>query len=323
MIASEITSGGPRLEYREPKAAPLWANALAGILRRMPAGKYRAIHHVCSGRDLEFVAQMPRELGGYKFHCSFQDAIACSVFFAGCYEEQEIAFVRSWLKPGMSFVDAGANWGLFSLLAARLVGQSGRVIALEPDPRVFLKLKSNIERNHLSQVFAFQVAVADRESEMLLAGYDGVHQNSGMSRLVASGNGSAHTFKVCSRKLDLLLTEAKLDRVDLLKIDVEGAEHAVLAGMEDGLRRSRYRSILLELHPLYSGENTPTLHEITELLLARGYKGWALDFSAETSSRASYKPRQDFRNFVRPLEHIFTDSWPHTVWLAPGQPDLI
>jgi len=322
MIASEIKTSSFWPEYREPKAAPLWANVLAGILRRMPAGKHRVIHHMRYGRDREFVARMPGELGGYKFHCSFRDHIACSVFFAGCYEAQESAFVRSWLKPGMSFVDAGANWGLFSLLAAKLVGESGKVIALEPDPRVFLKLKSNIERNHLRQVRAFQVAAADRESELLLAGHDGVNQNSGMSRLIESGGASSLTFTVPSQRLDFLLDAAGLDMVDLLKMDVEGAEHMVLAGMEDGLKRFRYRCILLELHPLHSGETRPTLREITKLLLARGYKGWSLDFSSKTSYRASYNPWQDFRKFVRPLEHTFTDPWPHTVWLAPGQPDL-
>src|SRR5882757_7062010 len=125
------------LIYREPEPAPLWANVLAGVLRRMPAGKYRAIHRLCNGREREFIARMPRELGGFRFHCSFLDEIARSVFFAGCYEAQESAFVRGWLRPGMTFVDTGANWGLFTLLAASLVGPSGRVIALEPDPRVF------------------------------------------------------------------------------------------------------------------------------------------------------------------------------------------
>ncbi|HWX54070.1 MAG TPA: FkbM family methyltransferase [Verrucomicrobiae bacterium] len=311
------------LTYREPAPAPLWANALAGVLRRMPAGKYRVIHHLCHGRNREFVGRMPRDLGGYKVHCSLRDHIACSAFFAGCYEAQESAFVRGWLRPGMSFVDTGANWGLFSLLAASLVGPSGRVISLEPDPRVFLKLKSNIERNQLKQVEPIRVAAADREAEVLLAGHDGVNQNSGMSRLVESGGASPLTFAVRSRRLDSLLDERGMDTIDLLKMDVEGAEHMALAGMEDGLKRLRYRCILLELHPLHPGETRPALREITGILLAKGYKGWALDFSFATTTRASHDPLRDFRTYLRPLEHTFSDPWPHTVWLAPGQPDLI
>jgi FkbM family methyltransferase len=311
------------LIYREPAPAPLWANVAAAVLRRMPIGRYRAIHRLCHGRDQEFVAQMPRELGGCKFHCSLRDNIARSVFFAGCYEAQESAFVRSWLRPGMSFVDVGANWGLFSLMAAKLVGPSGKVMALEPDPRVFFKLKSNIARNQLEQVHAFQVAAADREAELLLAGHDEEDQNSGTSRLVESGGASSLTFTVRSRRLDSLLDETGLETVDLLKMDVEGAEHLVLAGMKDGLQRFRYRCILLELHTLGPGETRPSPREITEILLSQGYKGWALDFSFATTLRASYHPLQDFRKFICPLEQSFTDSWPHTVWLAPGQPDLI
>lgn len=289
----------------------------------MPAGKYRAIHHLCHGRERSFVARMPRALGGYKFHCSFRDPIAREVFFAGCYEAQESAFVRAWLKPGMSFVDAGANWGLFTLMAAGLVGPAGKVIALEPDPRVFLKLKSNIERNQLHQVQTLQEAAADRDCDLQLAGHDEIKENSGMSRLVESGGASPLTFTVRSRRLDALMDEAGLDTIDLLKMDVEGAEHMVLAGMEDGLKRFRYRCILLELHPLHPGETRPTLRQITEILLARGYKGCALDFSFPTMHRVNYSPLQDFRRFIRPLEQAFTDPWPHTVWLSPDQPGLI
>ncbi len=311
------------LTYHEPNPAPLWANALAGLLRRMPAGKYRVIHHLCHGRENAFVARMPRALGGYKFHCSFRDPIAREVFFAGCYEAQESAFVRAWLKSGMSFIDAGANWGLFTLMAAGLVGPAGKVIALEPDPRVFLKLKSNIERNQLKHVRAFQEAAADRDGELQLAGHDEIKENSGMSRLVESGGASPLTFSVRSRRLDALLDEAGLDTVDLLKMDVEGAEHMVLAGMEAGLKRFRYRCILLELHPLHPGETRPTLRQITEILLAKGYKGCALDFSFSTMHRVNYRPLQDYRKFIRPLEQTFTDPWPHTVWLSPDQPSLI
>ncbi len=261
-------------------------------------------------------------MGGYKIHCSFRDHIACSVFFAGCYEAQESSFVRSWLRPGMSFVDAGANWGLFSLLAASLVGPSGRVIALEPDPRVFLKLQSNIERNQLKQVEAFQVAAADREAELLLAGHNGVDQNSGMSRLVESGGTSHLTFTVRSRPLDALLDESGIDTVDLLKMDVEGAEHMVLAGMEAGLKRFRYRCILLELHPLHKGETHPTLREVTQLLIAKCYIRMRPGLFVRYHEPRQLHPRRDFREFVRPLEQALTDPWPHTIWLSPDQPAL-
>jgi FkbM family methyltransferase len=311
------------LTNREPAPAPLWANVLAGVLRRMPAGKYRLIHRICHGRDQAFIGRMPRELGGYKFHCSFRDAIAREVFFAGCYEAQESAFVRAWLRPGMSFVDAGANWGFFTLMAAHLVGPSGRVVALEPDPRVFLKLKSNINRNHLTQILALQEAAADCNSDLLLAGYDEIQENCGISRLVESGGASTPTFTVRSQRLDSLLDKAGVDTVDLIKIDVEGAEHMVLAGMDDGLKRFRYRCILLELHQSRPLETRPSPRETTEYLLAKGYRGWALDFSLEATHQASYHPLREFIKFIRPLEHALTDPWPHTVWLSNGLPDLI
>jgi FkbM family methyltransferase len=266
---------------------------------------------------------MPRELGGFLFECSLRDNIAREVFFAGCYEPQESAFVRSVLKPGMSFVDMGSNWGFFALMAAYLTGPAGRVVALEPDPRVFRKLKSNVERNRLQQVHVLQVAAADRDAHLVLAGHDEHNENPGMSRLVESGGASELNFAVPARQLDSLLDEIGLHTIDLLKIDVEGAEHMALAGMEAGLKRFRYRRILLELHPLHPGETRPTLPEVCALLAAKGYKGCALDYSLATSRRACYRPGTHFTEFLRPLEQAFEDSWPHTLWLAPDYASMI
>jgi predicted methyltransferase len=122
---------------------------------------------------------MARQLGGCTFDCSLQDMVARNVFFAGCTAAQEIAFVRGVLKPGMNFVDVGANWGLFTLVAARSVGSAGRVVALEPDPRVLAKLKANVRRNELSQVKVLAVAAADCDSNLLLAAHDHTAENLG------------------------------------------------------------------------------------------------------------------------------------------------
>jgi FkbM family methyltransferase len=305
-----------------PDSAPLWASLLAKISRRLPAGKYRIIGWLRRSYSKPFVATMPQELGGYKFHCVTHDNVASRVFFAGCYEPQESAFARSVLRPGMSFVDVGANWGFFTLMAAHLVGTTGRVVSLEPDPRAFLKLKANIERNRLEQVRIFELAATDRNGDWILALQDETVLHLGTSRLIQNESAAPATCAVRSRPLDSLLDEAGVDGVDLIKIDVEGAEDMVLAGMEAGLERHRYRSLILELHPPQLAERKRTISEVVQALLGQGYRGFGLDHSPVTQRRAGYHPRLHVREFIQPLKEALADPWPHTVWLSPGQADV-
>jgi FkbM family methyltransferase len=266
---------------------------------------------------------MAKELGGYEFDCCLRDMFARQVFFAGCSSPQEISFLRGVLQPGMTFVDVGANWGLFTLTASYRVGSQGRVVALEPDPRIFRMLRSNVERNRLKQVQIFEVAAADRDSELTLAAHDPDGENWAISRLVDSRATQQPTFQVASRRLDHLLDEMGTTTVDLVKIDVEGAEDLVLVGMDAGLTGLRYRCILLEMHPVQLGQRGRTLRSITDALVAKGYRGYSLDHSPQASRRAYYHPWLDFSNFIQSLEQGMSHGQPHTIWLSPGEKDFL
>jgi FkbM family methyltransferase len=307
----------------ELEAAPAWANALASVTRRLPRAKSTVIDWICRGSDARFLGKMTAELGGYLFDCCLRDMIARHVFFAGCYAAQEVAVLRGVLQPGMTFVDVGADWGLMTLVASHLVGSPGRILALEPDPRAFKKLTRNLERNRLSQVRAFEIAAADNDAELILAGYDEEDEKWPTSRLVDHRSAEQNLFHVRSRQLDPLLDEAGIEAVDLIKIDVEGAEDLVLRGMEPGLTRRRYHRILLELHPLQLAERFRTERDATDLLAAKGYGGYSLDFSASAARRAYYRPWSHFSEFILPLELTRQGRTPHTLWVSPDQPDLI
>src|SRR6266566_1848196 len=137
--------------------APCWVRLSAALIRHLPAGRYRTMQKLprpCSA----FLMHLPEEVGGYSFRCDLRDTISREVCFTGRYEPQETALGRSTWRPGMSFVDVGANWGYFTLLAASLVGTNGRVLSLEPDPRLFSILRDNIVRSGLNQVTALQLA---------------------------------------------------------------------------------------------------------------------------------------------------------------------
>jgi FkbM family methyltransferase len=227
--------------------------------------------------------------------------------------------LKAILRPGMSFVDVGANWGYFTLLAAHIVGTGGRVISLEPDPRLFDVLKENLARNELRHVTALQVAAANERGTLTLAGYDERGENWGLSKLVAQPDSKANTFAVTACSLDMLLDDLGIDGVDLLKMDIEGAEALAVEGMRAGLARHRYRRILLEVHPAILAEQGRTTEEVLNLLIAAGYKGWWIDHSQAAIRRAAYSRSINPADYLKPLASSSNiDAWPHILWSVPG-----
>jgi FkbM family methyltransferase len=259
---------------------------------------------------------MPTDLGAAWFRCNPLDHISRDVYYTGRYEPQETSVVQGVLRRGMTFVDVGANWGYFTLLAAGCVGEQGRVVALEPDPRLFVQLDANIARNGFRQAIARQLAAADRQGESSFAGFDQQSEKWGLSRL--SDARSEGDFTVATCTVDALLDEMGIDAVDLLKMDIEGAEDLALRGMDAGLAQHRYQRILLELHPGILRERGRTVAQVLAHLSAAGYRGWEIDHTADVTRRLSYGRQIRVSELVRPALHaIREENWPHMLWLAP------
>ncbi len=290
----------------EPRE-PAWVPAASAIIRRMPAGRYRAIQAICGRvRPAPFWRDIP---GGGEFLCDLRDSIAREVCFTGQYEPQETLLVRRILGPGAVFVDVGANWGYFSLLAARIVGPAGRVISLEPDPRNFARLASNARRGGGAHWTTHEAAAAARDGALELAGYDESGDNFGVSRIAAEGG-----YRVPARRLDEFLNELSIGRTDLVKMDIEGYEDEALDGMAQGLREGRYRRILLELHPALLAERGRDAARVCAMLATAGYRGWAVDHSPRATSDFAYGRAGDVSALLRPLDAGKLGDWPHTLW---------
>ena len=308
----------------ELRAAPAWVRLAAAAVRLAPAGRYRAMNRLCRRPPAAFLRRLPAELGGYSYACDLRDSIAREVCFTGRYEPQDTALLRRLLKPGMTFVDVGANWGYFTLLAAHLVGSGGRVLSVEPDPRLYGVLCENVERNRLRQVSAHRVAASDRDGTLTLAGFDESGGNFGLSRVVEEEPDGGARFSVPARSLDALLDEqGGFGRVDVLKMDIEGAEDLALAGMRAGLAGGRYRCVLLELHPTLLAERSRSVGEVVGLLAGAGYRGWRIDHTPAATRRAAYSSRVRVGEFLSPLGRDEPlEAWPHLLWLSTemGEP---
>jgi FkbM family methyltransferase len=214
-----------------------------------------------------------------------------SVFVTGCYEPNEFCLLSRLLKPGMTFIDIGANMGLYTLFAARRIGESGCVVAIEPSTREMRILTNNVEQNALRSVKLYPMAVSDRESEaeLLVASL----QNSGHNTLGAFGYNTAldHKEKVRAMRLDELVQSEKLSRVDVIKMDIEGAELAAMRGAGDTLQRFR-PVMLFELSDRALQHQNSTSADVLALLGQYGYSFFG--FAPDTGLPTPLEPRKHF-----------------------------
>ena len=300
-----------------PRGAPLWILAAAALIRRAPAGRYRMAHALGRFAADPFLMRVPPALGGYTFYCDIRDSVAREVCFTGRYEPQETQIAARILRAGMMVVDVGANWGYFSLAAAHWVGHAGRVISFEPEPRLFAILQANVARNALGQVSLRRLAVAAAAGRVTLDPFDEHAGNWGVSQIGGTG-----TFACEAVPLDDQLDAERAATVDLLKIDVEGSEDDVLKGMARGLASHRYRYILLECHPDSLQMRGSSVRACVDLLLAAGYRAWAIDHTPDVHRRAAAGPLP-MTELLQPVDSATAFSaWPHFLFAAPGVPDL-
>jgi len=139
-----------------------------------------------------------------------------------------------------------------------------------------------------------------------------------LSKIVEATKMDPTTFQVPARSVDDVLDELEVESVDLLKMDIEGAEDMAFQGMLNGLECHRYRRILLELHPTLLAERGVSTQEVLDLMIGKGYQGWWLDFSTYAIRKAAYASSIRLRDYLRPLDGTSgIDSWPHVLWLAP------
>lgn len=152
------------------------------------------------------------------------------LFWFGYHHLEENRFFSRLLKPEHVFLDIGANFGEFTILAAKYITR-GRVFSFEPDPKTFCKLKRNCELNALTNVVLFDCALGDDEKKTnLYSPSSNLHSHEGLMSLLPISNETEEISSVRVRCLDNIKEIAAHNRIDFVKIDVEGAELAVLKG---------------------------------------------------------------------------------------------
>jgi FkbM family methyltransferase len=250
------------------------------------------------------------------FSCDLRDRMMREVCLTGRYEPQETALLQRLLCPGMVFVDVGANWGYFTLAGAHMVGPTGRVIALEVDPRACQALRGNLARNGLDFVRVFEVAASDAPGIVQMQEYEAEADEAGNFGLTRTTTvvKDGRRFEVSARTLDEVLDEASVAHVDLLKMDIEGAEGRALVGLGRALRSRRVTHILLEVHPQHLVDQGDSAEQVISDLRAHGYRPWKIDHSPSVYRRFA-AGETDVTSALTPLaDGDDLGPWPHLLW---------
>jgi FkbM family methyltransferase len=297
--------------------APWWLAATSAIVRRLPRGRYRAMNALSrSVRVPAFSAPFPRSGQQLFFECDLRNSLAREVYFTGQYEPQETALLEALIQPGQTFVDVGAHWGYFTLIASQKVGPTGRVVSIEADPRLFHTLSRNVRGNELTQVDPIRIAAAAEAGHLQMSGYRERDDNWGISRLIGSGGSidDPNVFEVSTDSIDSLLDQRNIGQVDVLKMDIEGAEALALRGMEKGLRAGRYKLMIVELHPSVLQDFGSSVGAISRFLADCGYRGWRIDHATRATRRSAYHAVSP-RELLTPwTDRSAQDAWPHILW---------
>lgn len=207
----------------------------------------------------------------FKLQVDLADWLGQFIYVAGEYEPPTTKAFTAILSPGSVVIDVGANIGYFTILSSRCVGSGGLVHAFEPIPLLRERLEHNVALNGLKNIQIWPVAVADHKGTANL--YLGPKTHLGTSSLRPVGKGD-HTVKVSVGSLDSLLVG--LPRLDLLKIDIEGAELLALEGAR-GLLERFSPAVIVEVTPRFLAAFDSSVEELFILMASFGYRAFRID----------------------------------------------
>ena len=211
--------------------------------------------------------------GNLVFCCDLSEHMGSQIFFKGGYSGEQLVVLRRLLTPDAVFVDIGANQGEFTVCAAGCV-PDGQVIAFEPVLAVCERLERNIAANQFNNVTVHSVGLSDiNQDDIPIFGADSEFsdgtQNIGLPTLFSIAGRGTLLAHISLRRLDDLLPSGQ--RVDVMKIDVEGAELAVMKGAAETIRREK-PAIIFEANYETAGAVGYSLRVMYEWLNRQGYQ---------------------------------------------------
>jgi FkbM family methyltransferase len=208
-----------------------------------------------------------------KLHVEPEEWIQQHVFLFGTFETNTIKCIQKHISKGGVFFDIGANIGCHSLIAAEKVGDKGQIHAFEAISKTYKKLQANIELNGFKNIHTNQVAVYNESTTLDF--YIANDDNLGMSSIYQRKDISTNREQVEAITLDSYIKENNIEKIDFIKIDIEGAELSAIQGMKVTLKHFK-PSLLIEISKEIIHETKQDSIEIISLLHQIGYTMYAL-----------------------------------------------
>lgn len=212
---------------------------------------------------------------GARLEVDLSSAMGREVYYFGSTGSEVAGLLRRVLRSGMTFVDAGANMGEFTVRAAGRVGPLGRVVALEASPATADHLRRNVGLNRLENVRVVEAAVFEHDGPQTF--HLGRGPDSGSSSLSTPHDHSGESITVEGISLDALARREAIDRVDCIKLDVEGAELPALRGAVGLLGGASPPLVVLEYHPAVSSRAGWSLDDLRCFLEGLDYRLHVVD----------------------------------------------
>lgn len=221
---------------------------LAGYrgLVRLVAGRgldRLALLRAVNGRLLRYLERAPARVGRHRMVVDPGDTLR--LYSKGVYEPFETSLFEQEVQSGDVVLDLGANIGYYTLIFASRVGPAGHVYAFEPDPENAELLRRNVKLNGYRNVTTVEAAVSDEQQTLTLY----LSDESKAHRIYDAGGGRGTATVEAVRLDDWFAQHADAPRVDIVKMDIEGAEGLAFAGMRELVARTRPRLLVTEFQP--------------------------------------------------------------------------
>jgi FkbM family methyltransferase len=244
----ESANNGNSMASNPPPASECWpANARDWFISQCGI-RFGRIDKFAPGREIRkaLLSLVGRDHGAARYRTAYGFDILLPAWDSGILiaalngrilHPRLTEIFRAVIQPGDTFVDGGANMGFYSLLAAKVLKGSGCVVSFEPDPRNIPILHSNVVMNCLDGLIRIEPkALSDRECE---SDFWSAPENAWGGSLVKRPGVESKRYQVSATTLDQYVVSTRLRPVDIIKLDIEGAEPRALRGMRGALRTAR------------------------------------------------------------------------------------
>jgi len=180
------------------------------------------------------------------------------------YEEETVNFFKKNIRPGMAIIDIGAHIGYYTVFFAKLVGPTGTVYAFEADKDNFKLLEKNVGSR--KNVHLFNEAISDKDG---FIDFYKIKSSTGCHSLIAPQNDEFKKINIPTTTIDSFIEKHHLNKVDFIKIDIEGGEYLALLGMQKLFNTGRDLSIIMEFRP--EAINSAKINPQEFLKIIRGF----------------------------------------------------